>query len=173
MKHIERMTKNRLGEILVSEGVITKEQLESAVEEQNKGGGLLGNVLISMNFATEVDISKAMAKRFQLPFIHPSRYTISEDVKKILPPTFLRANRIVPLDIFGKILVIAACVIPSIKVINEIKKQTGCDMFIYIAVESEIRSVLDRIVPKEKDQNSNWENIFDMANEEIVKELNK
>ena len=58
MKHFEKLSKTKLGEILVSEGVITKEQLDEALADQERQGGKLGEVLIALNYLTEMDIAK-------------------------------------------------------------------------------------------------------------------
>jgi len=54
--------KARLGDVLVSKGFITKEQLQEALEEQKKKGGFLGQVLIDKGLVSSIDITKAMGE---------------------------------------------------------------------------------------------------------------
>ena len=45
MPNIRRMTKKKLGEILLTEGIITPEQLDKALKEQRNTDKLLGEIL--------------------------------------------------------------------------------------------------------------------------------
>lgn len=180
MKYLERITKKKLGEILISEEVITKDQLEIALEEQNKTGEMLGEILISMSAATEMDIAKAQASQFQLPFLYASRYTVTDKVKKLFPAHFIKSQRILPLDVFGSVLSLAISEIPDMGIIEKIKKETGRDIFLYITTKTDIINAINNLFPQEEEdereetgEGDGWEDIFDLANEEIVKELEK
>jgi hypothetical protein len=53
----------RLGEILLTEGAITQEQLRKALEHQERHPGTkLGQTLIDLGFATKEAVSKALGK---------------------------------------------------------------------------------------------------------------
>lgn len=54
--------KKRLGDILISEGVISEEELEKALEQQRVLGKKLGAVLVEMNITTEDDIVNALQR---------------------------------------------------------------------------------------------------------------
>lgn len=53
---------NRLGELLVQRGVITKVQLQQALLEQRRTGRRLGQTLVSMGFASEKHILRALTQ---------------------------------------------------------------------------------------------------------------
>ena len=46
-------TRLRLGDVLVQEGIITEEQLQGALSEQKRIGGLLGEVMVTLGLVTE------------------------------------------------------------------------------------------------------------------------
>lgn len=52
--------KNKLGEILVSWGLITQASLDSALKEQKESGGYLGQILINKKLVTPHDVSRAL-----------------------------------------------------------------------------------------------------------------
>ena len=59
--------KKRLGDILISEGVITEEQLEEALEKQrDMKGKKLGAVLVELGMTTEDDIVTALQRQLSL-----------------------------------------------------------------------------------------------------------
>ena len=49
----------RLGEMLVSEGLLTPEQLKEALESQKKSGKRLGDTLVFLGFISEESIAAA------------------------------------------------------------------------------------------------------------------
>jgi len=57
-----------LGEILISKGVITPENLEEALETQKSKGGRIGEILIKMKAATFEDVMAALADQLGLDF---------------------------------------------------------------------------------------------------------
>lgn len=52
--------KPKLGEILISAGLITQEQLEQALKEQSQKGGYLGQILINKGWVSSADINRIL-----------------------------------------------------------------------------------------------------------------
>ncbi len=59
----------RLGEFLVEKGLITPQQLEQALAEQEKTGELLGRILIKRGWLNEAALYRAIAEKEGLEFI--------------------------------------------------------------------------------------------------------
>jgi len=55
------MAKPLLGEILLENGEITREQLDKALEVQNKEGGLIGIILVTQSVITEQVLVRYLA----------------------------------------------------------------------------------------------------------------
>lgn len=68
---------DRIGDILINEGYISREDLYKALSIQKKNGGRLGWMLLSNGFITRLQFYRALAKKFNLPFV-------SEDIEKNL-----------------------------------------------------------------------------------------
>src|SRR4030043_2006463 len=52
--------KPKLGEILITCGLITQEQLDIALKEQAQKGGYLGQILVNKGFVSSSDISRVL-----------------------------------------------------------------------------------------------------------------
>ena len=52
--------KPKLGEILITCGLITQEQLDIALKEQTQKGGYLGQILVNKGFVSSSDISRVL-----------------------------------------------------------------------------------------------------------------
>ena len=59
-KYMETLNKKRLGDILVSSGKITYEQLNEALISQKILGKKLGEILLDSNIITEKDMMEAI-----------------------------------------------------------------------------------------------------------------
>ncbi len=55
------MAKPLLGEMLLEAGEITQEQLDQALEVQKKEGGLMGIILVNLNFISEKILVRYLA----------------------------------------------------------------------------------------------------------------
>ena len=93
-----RPEKVRLGEILVQQKLLTPEQLKLALDEQKRSGRKLGRVFIEQGYVTEEEISEALAKQLQIPYINLKYYNIKPEVVQKLPETQARRFRAIVLE---------------------------------------------------------------------------
>ena len=106
MADLEKITKKRLGEILVAQGIVTSDQVQEALKIQAKTGEKLGEALVKAGFTTETEIAKTLCTQFAKPFLKASRYDIPRDVLSLLPPKMMIEHQFVPVDKFGNMLTI-------------------------------------------------------------------
>ena len=78
------MSKNRLGELLVKENIITPLQLKKAVESQRSTGGRLGHELAKLGYIEESDLTAFLSKQYGVPSINLNDFEVSPEVLKIL-----------------------------------------------------------------------------------------
>ncbi|MBN2492688.1 MAG: hypothetical protein JXQ29_17710 [Planctomycetes bacterium] len=198
MKYVEKMKHNRLGELLIEEGLVTTDQLVEALQEQKKTGAPIGQLLVSFGFLSERDVARTLAKRFQLPFIQVTRYAISKDLLELFPRDFLHRHQCAPLDRFDRILTVAVAHPIAKEVLEELQERSGCEVHLYVALASELRQTLAQhfsvdgaaapqdpplVVRRKKAAgektaaelsdpiNDEWEKLFDLANESVLSEI--
>jgi type IV pilus assembly protein PilB len=61
--------RKKIGECLIQAGLITEEDLQIALAENKRTGERVGAVLVRLNFATEKQITKALAYQLGFPYI--------------------------------------------------------------------------------------------------------
>jgi type IV pilus assembly protein PilB len=149
---IQKLTRRRLGGILMAEGLVTPEQITEALEKQKETGKLLGEILIELGYITENNLVKILSMQFQFPFISPVNYEIPKEVLELVPAEMMYRHLFIPLDRFGNILTVAMGGLLEEEVVQEIKKLTGCEVRIYISPPSSVRNALQRWVPMEAAQ---------------------
>ena len=107
-------TRPRLGDVLVSAKVITREQLDLALREQSSWGGRLGQNLLSLGFIDEERLTRAIAAHLGLPSLDLDRARLPDDAKRLLPLEICERYGLMPLGARpqeGKLLI--ACFDPT------------------------------------------------------------
>src|SRR5688572_30670495 len=76
-----------LGEILLSHGLLTEEELESALAERGAKGGQLGEVLVQLGFVDEETLLRCLGQQLQIPVVRLRDGLVDPAVVKVLPRT--------------------------------------------------------------------------------------
>jgi type IV pilus assembly protein PilB len=63
----------RLGDLLLKEGLISREQLDKALLDGKQNGTRLGYALVKLGYVTETDITKMLARQFRMPAVGGGR----------------------------------------------------------------------------------------------------
>src|SRR5688572_13805290 len=94
-----------VGEILVTTGSITPEQLRDA-QVQSRGGQNLTDVIVRMGIADETTVWRACAKSLNLPFVDLQKGKIVDEVLAKIPKDFAIQQGVLPiLEKGGKLIV--------------------------------------------------------------------
>jgi len=80
----------RLGELLISHGIITDAQLQQAIEHQKKSGEKIGQALISLGLITDKQFLDFFSKQLNIPFFDLKRYTVDPEIALQLPESYAR-----------------------------------------------------------------------------------
>ena len=145
MANIERMTPKRLGEIFTHSGLISNEQLEEALADQESTGKHLGELLVDRGYVTERDVAEAIATQFSLPYLSPTQYFVPGDMASVIPLELMRKHHIVPIDSLEKLLMVVIAGPVETGVLEQIEKQTGCTLQIYVGTLADVSSAIDKL----------------------------
>lgn len=133
-----------LGSILTKSGIITAEQLNTALKEQKKDE-FIGDVIVRLGFSTETKIVQALQKHQNLDVIDIKEVHINPHVAKFLPRDICEKNRLIPIKLNGKILTVAMADPSDIMKTDNISMLTGFQVAPLIARSSEITAQIRRI----------------------------
>ncbi len=83
---------NRLfGELLVSKGLLTQEELGEVLDAQKQQGGRLGEILLRMNFLGDVDVAHALAEHLSMDYVSLEDInTIDVSIARSLPESIAK-----------------------------------------------------------------------------------
>jgi len=137
-------TPDKLGDILVREGLITQEQLRKALQEQKSSGMRLGYTLVKLGFIEETEVTKMLARQYRMPAVDLSRFEVDPKILKLIPPDIATKHVVLPLKREGRTLTVAIADPNNVAAIEDIKFITRCDVFPVIAGEYTLRNAIDR-----------------------------
>ena len=135
---------NRIGEMLVSAGRVSNDQLEQALAQQQKEGGRLGTHLVKLGFLEDDALVEFLSQRYGVPAINLAEVEIDETIIKIIPPDVSRKYTILPVSKAGARLTIAMVDPTNVFAMDDIKFMTGYNVEPVVASEAALRDAIDR-----------------------------
>jgi len=140
MTHYKKVTNKQLGELLIERGVINRDQLARAMSHQKDNGGLIGEVLVNLKFASEEDIAQALTCQYGFPYLPLANYEIETDVVKSVPENVCRQFCLIPIDKIGKSLTLAMANPLNVQAIEEVEVITGCAIQTFVSTTTDIKN---------------------------------
>ncbi|MEK6599843.1 MAG: ATPase, T2SS/T4P/T4SS family [Deltaproteobacteria bacterium] len=134
------MAVKKLGELLVDAGLITKEQLDIALEEEkSQKGKRLGTLLVEKGFTTELDIAQTLAYQLNIPYIDLHTAVIEPEAIKLVPEKLARQHIIIPLYTEKKNVLRIAMADPlNMGALDDIRFSTNYECSPMVATQTDI-----------------------------------
>ena len=144
MKPSKKATNKHLGELLVERGVADKDQLSMGLAYQKEKGGLFGEVLVELKFATEEDIAQALTAQYGFPYLPLINYEIDPEVINAVPENVCRQFCLIPIDKIGKSLSLAMADPLNVHAVEDVELITGCAVQTFVSTASDIRESINK-----------------------------
>ena len=136
----------KVGDILVHQGVISEDQLQKALAEQKKSNEKLGQILINQGIITEADLVKAYSQQMGHKHVLENDLLIlSEDNVSLLSEEFARANHVIAMKKTDSGILVAMEDPEDLDAIDGIRKITGLNPEIVIAGRSAIETAIGKL----------------------------
>ena len=138
----------RIGELLVSEGLIAREQLAQALQEQRANGGRLGYTLVKLGIIEELTLTRLLARQYKIPAVDLTKSDIDPALVRLIPAEIAVQHLVLPLKREGRVLYVAMADPTNIRVIDDLKFRTRSDIYPVIAGEYTLRTMIERVYPE-------------------------
>ncbi|RIK66409.1 MAG: ATPase [Planctomycetota bacterium] len=140
--------KKQLGQILLSRGVLSQEQLDRAIEEQqaSRHSKLLGEVLVELGLATEDQVVEALAEAYNVPYAKLTPRHVDPKVIDLVPRDFLEKHGVLPLFRVKGVLTVAMSEPANVFLIEEIARITSCTVQVVAVSGADIHAILAQYV---------------------------
>ena len=134
--------KKRLGELLIEDGVLSKEALDEALTYQKTQGGLIGQILISCGYISEENLVCALGRQLRIPYLTLVHYSVNPETVTLFTEDFCKKNIVLPFDIDEKNIYIVVADPLNEMMTKEVETKSNKKVQIFISAPSEILNAL-------------------------------
>ncbi len=132
----------QLKAFLLDAGLITKEQFDSALKKAEDTKQKVGDILVSENLIGQEELIKLEAYILGIPFVNLEEERIESEVLKIIPEPIARSNNIVAFRKKGEDLEVAMLDPEDLRTIEFIKKTANLKILPRLTTPESIKNVL-------------------------------
>jgi type IV pilus assembly protein PilB len=121
------VARKRIGDLLVDAGVVSREQLEEALESRRRHGRRerLGEAVVRLGLAREADVAAAVARQLRLDSVDVRGMTPPADALERVPSYLAERHDVLPLEVNGDVLVLATSDPSDTSALDDIRLVAG------------------------------------------------
>lgn len=139
--------KIRMGDLLVTAGAITEEQLQEALKIQKGEGKKLGNVLVENNLISRELLIAVLTRQLGVDFVELKGCKFDDEVLSLIPEEMVMKYGVVPLgydEMNPNVLRVAMSDPMDIMVIDDLTIVTGSQIEAVLAMEEDISETIGK-----------------------------
>lgn len=145
--------KVRIGDLLISEGLINEGQLNVALREQKIRNTKLGETLIAMGFISQEDFANVLSSQMGIGTVNLRQVGIDENAVKLVSEELMKKNMLIPFAFNEKnpnILKVAMADPMNFMAIDDVSIVTNMEIEPYFCPSVQISLQLDRLYGKKQ-----------------------
>ncbi|NLN76541.1 MAG: Flp pilus assembly complex ATPase component TadA [Armatimonadetes bacterium] len=136
--------RSRLGDMLVTAGLLTEEQLDRALEQQNKSYQRLGEILIEAKIVSDDEIAEARALQLDMPYVQLGDVPIRAEVIKLVPEHIARTYNLIPISCTATKIVIAMLNPMDVEAIDTVQRESKRRVLPVLVSENRLQNALEQ-----------------------------
>jgi type IV pilus assembly protein PilB len=115
----------RLGDLLIEEGIITYEEAADSVKTAGQSNTVLGRLLLQSNPVRRKELASFLAMDAEVPYLDLDKVEIQPHDPPFIPEGVARKHECVPLGRIQNILIVAKANVMNRAAVIDIRKMTG------------------------------------------------
>jgi type IV pilus assembly protein PilB len=132
----------KLGELLLKRKLITKEQLQSAIEYQRTLGGKLGQIVVKLGYISDDALTRELARSYNMGVTDLANQVLPMDLLKAVPKEIIQKHEIVPVHATQAVITIAMADPTDYEALDELQFVTGKKIEVTIATRDSIKRAI-------------------------------
>ena len=146
------MPRTKIGQLVVDDGVLTAEQVVTALNYQNLNGGRLASCFVTLGFINEDEACIMLGRQHGVLPARLSDYSITSDVLKLVPREIATEYQVVPLRRDGSTLSVAMVDPANLSVVDALRFVTNCRIIQpFVSAQIQVRAAIDRFYGSSQD----------------------
>jgi type IV pilus assembly protein PilB len=142
-------TTDRLGNILLREGMITQDQLAGALQDARSNSTRLGYSLIKLGFIQEEELTRMLSRQYRVPAVDINKVAVDPRILKLLPGDIAHRHLVLPLRRVGRTLTVAMANPADPGAIDQLKFVTRHDIEPVVVGEFTLKRHIDKYYGKQ------------------------
>ncbi|GAA5510532.1 GspE/PulE family protein [Novipirellula caenicola] len=134
----------RLGDVLIEQNVMSAESLDAAFASKPRGV-LLGDWLVSQKLLSTLQLGRALAEQFAVPYIDIDATAVDAQIARLLPEDFARTRQSGAIKVENRQLILAMVAPDDIETIAEAELMTGYQIKPAVALAEDIEALNCRV----------------------------
>ncbi|HZQ88157.1 MAG TPA: ATPase, T2SS/T4P/T4SS family [Acidimicrobiales bacterium] len=135
---------NQLGSLLIARGLLTPEQLDAALEEQQQTHRSLGRILIDKNLVTEAGLVSTLATQLGLEYVDVADYAVDPSATTLITDALARRYQALPIGWQDGRLLVAMADPSNVFAVDDIRTITGADVKMVVSTRASILAAIDK-----------------------------
>ena len=144
MAIVQKTARKSLVDMLVESNLLTREQVQQAIVEQERRGGRLEDILVDRDWVTPEQLAIFTSLQLGVPFVNLKKQLIDPRALDMLPENLCRRYGVVPLQISDEAVVVAMDDPSNIQVLDELTAYLRTRVEPVLAIRQDIEDALDR-----------------------------
>ena len=134
-----------IGEILISLGKITEDDVARALAQQREHGGYIGAALVASGAVNEDELEYGLASQFDLPYVFPDPDSVDPAAAALVSPEWALANLTLPILRTEETVRVVLDSPLKVQVLTELERRTGLEVEPALAAPSAIRELIRQV----------------------------
>jgi type IV pilus assembly protein PilB len=156
-----------LGAILQQMGVVSFEQIEEALEYQQRDGCKIGEALIKLGYALPDQITQALAKQYHMLYMDLDSVEVPFDVINLLAAEVALENKVVPIQLKDRSVVVAMADPLDFVTIDNIRFILNKEVECVLCTPDGVERALSKYYRPQKDLEEELERLEDTSDIEL------
>ena len=145
---LDKSSEQNLINMLQEHAILNQETLQKVEKISNEIGKSKIETIYDLKISTEQEILKLVSSSYSLPIVSLSQYTLTEELKRIVPFAYIRDNFLVPFEIQDNVIKIAISDGSKLSLMKNLKTITQMEPELFAATISDIQDFIHRIEDK-------------------------
>ncbi len=136
----------RLGEMLQSKKLITKEQLDTAVEYQKSLGGKLGSIIVKLGYMDDSALTREIARHYNMDVTDLANMILPVNLLKSVPRAIIEKHNVIPVHVTNDVITVAMSDPTDYEALDELQFVTGKKVETTLATRDSIKRAITEFI---------------------------
>src|SRR6056297_2186054 len=160
-----------LGNILVDRGLLTLEQLQQAETQQHETGRTLGQVLVSQRVVTEKDLVAALATQIGMGFVDLAEADVDPRATTMVSEKIMRRHNLLPIGFEDGKLVVAMSDPSNVVAMDDVRTITKMEVKTVVATKDDVVNAVTKYASMSEDIESIADGLVDDGDDGALADL--